>query len=99
MSSNLKFFFKAVPGERIETALTLPEDDRSAISGIVHLSDGTPVVSAMVLLCDAETHEPIAQAFTDETGRFLFGPLASEHLYYIHIYRDTTHVRTLEITI
>ena len=73
MSSNLKFFFKAVPGERIETALTLPED--------------------------AETHEPIAQAFTDETGRFLFGPLASEHLYYIHIYRDTTHVRTLEITI
>lgn len=33
MSSNLKFFFKAVPGERIETALTLPEDDRSSISG------------------------------------------------------------------
>ena len=81
MSSNLKFFFKAVPGERIETALTLPEDDRSSISGVVHLDDGTPVVAAMVLLCDAETHEPIAQAFTDETGRFRVGPLASNQLY------------------
>lgn len=99
MSGNSKFFFKAVPGERIETVLTLPEEERSTIWGAIQTADETPVPDALVLLCDAQSQEPIAQTFTDETGHFFFGPLEPEHLYCIRVFHHSVHVRTLEITI
>lgn len=99
MSCNLKFFVKTIPGERIETVLTLPEEPRCCLYGTVQNTDGAPLGDVAVLLCDAESHRPVGQAFTSEEGTFFFGPLEPDCLYYINIYHSSNRIRTLEIKV
>lgn len=95
--SSLKFYVKPASGERVETELTLPAVQESAILGSVRTADGAPAAACTVLLyADGDTL-PLKQAFTDSDGRFCFGPLAADQLYIINIYHDQTHIRTLEI--
>ena len=99
MSSCLKFFIKAVSGERVETALTIPEEHRSAIAGTVRAVDGTPLSGALLLLYDTDPQQILQQAFSDEDGAFQFGPLEPDRLYCIRVSYANTPARALEITI
>ncbi len=98
MSQNFRFFVKPAAGERVETTLTLPPEHRALLLGTVQ-SDGAPVRDIIVLLFDAETHRPLMQAYTDEDGAFMLGPLEPERLYCVSVAQCDTIVRTLEISI
>ncbi len=95
--SSLKFYIKPAPGERVQAELTLPAAQESFLLGTVKTAAGDPAVGCAVLLQADGGGVPVHQAVTDETGRFVFGPLPGDQLYIINIYHDDTHVRTVEI--
>ena len=101
MSANGKFYFKPAKGEYIETSVFLEEDDRSAIYGTVWESKSKPMEDALVCLFKAKeegSHRPVSCQFTDCEGHFFFGPLESDILYVIKIYKDNVKFRELEIS-
>lgn len=95
--SSLKFYVKPSPGERVETELALPGEQPALILGTVRLPTSDPAGECAVLLYADGDDAPLHQAFTDEQGRFCFGPLPGDRLYIINIYRDGTRIRSLEI--
>lgn len=95
--SCLKLYVKPAPGERVETDLTLPDAQPATILGTVRTPAGDPAGACSVLLYADGEDAPLHQAFTDEQGRFCFGPLPGDRLYIINIYRDDTRIRALEI--
>ena len=100
MSQNFRFFVKPGPGERVETALTLPQENRALLLGTVRSGpEAAPVRDAAVLLFDSESHRPLLQAYTDEDGVFVLGPLEPERLYIVNVARGDAVVRTLEISV
>ena len=101
MSANGKFYFKPAKGEYIETSVLLEDEDRSAIYGTVWESKDRPLEGALVFLFkakDREIHKPLSCQFTDSEGQFFFGPLDSDALYLIKIYKDSVKFRELEIS-
>ena len=46
----LTFFVKTLPGERVETNITLPEPSSSTICGTITASGGEPAAGVLVLL-------------------------------------------------
>jgi len=65
------------PGTEQDININLLPEERSVVHGIVRLPDGTPAQDAAVKLFyeDPNTGEliPVAFAFTDQLGQFLFG--------------------------
>ena len=97
MANSLKFYIKTIPGERVEAALTLPADARSILTGSVTRQDGEPASSAIVLVQDPDTMQPVGHCLTDAMGLFAIGPLEGGKLYYINVYDGTAPVRVVKI--
>ncbi len=81
-------------GKQFDLEITLPEDNRSVIYGVVKDCYQEPVCEAVVKLvevvCEAgkEERRPVSHTFTDKNGEFVFGPLCANRFYEIEIWVD-----------
>lgn len=85
-------------GKQFDLDITLPEDNRNVIYGIVKDAYGDPVKDAVVKLIEVvyeygkEERRPVSHTFTDEEGEFVFGPLCPDRVYAIQIWvNDVKH--------
>ncbi len=102
MSAYTKIFLRPGENELIETDITLKPDARSAVFGVVRDEQGRPIEQATVLLFEMHADErltPLTQAFTDDTGQFIFGHLTAGRLYVIQVFKNAVKLRELEITV
>ncbi len=100
MTTFSELYFKPGPGEQVETAVHMQEDNRSAISGVVLDKNDKPVADAMLLLYKTGgpgEQSAIARVFTEKNGEFAFGPLTAGELYRIKVYKNSIKLRELEI--
>lgn len=83
-------------GKQFDLDITLPEDNRDAIYGIVKNCFKEPVANAVVKLveivceCGKEERRPVGHTFTDCEGEFVFGPLCPGKKYAIQIWANDT---------
>lgn len=81
-------------GKQFDLNITLPEDNRSVIYGVIKDCYQDPVCDAVVKLievvceCGKEERRPVSHTFTDKNGEFVFGPLCANRLYEIEIWVD-----------
>ena len=81
-------------GKQFDLDITLPEDNRTVIYGVVKDCYQEPVCEAVVKLvegvceCGKEERRPVSHTFTDEDGEFVFGPLCANRFYEIEIWVD-----------
>ena len=81
-------------GKQYDLDITIPEDNRSVIYGIVKDCYHEPVCEAVVKLvevvceCGKEERRPVSHTFTDKNGEFVFGPLCANRFYEIEIWVD-----------
>ena len=81
-------------GKQFDLEITLPEDNRNVIYGVVKDCCHEPVCDAVVKLvevvceCGKEERRPVSHTFTDEDGEFVFGPLCANRFYEIEIWVD-----------
>lgn len=79
-------------GKQFDLDITLPEDNRNVIYGIVKDCYKEPVKDAVVKLievvkdCEKEENRPVSHTFTDEDGAFVFGPLCPNKFYKVQIW-------------
>ena len=96
MGSCLRCYIKTVPGERVETELTLPEPAGAVIAGRVRRSSGEPAPGAVVLAVDCQSGDPLFHCTADCDGIFVLGPLPAK-LYDLHVYDGGTPVRVVHV--
>lgn len=83
-------------GKQFDLDITLPEDNRDVIYGVVKNCFKEPVVDAVVKLVEVdcehgkEERKPIGHTFTDKEGEFVFGPLCPNKKYAIQIWVNAT---------
>ena len=83
-------------GKQFDLDITLPEDNRDVIYGVVKNCFKEPVTDAVVKLveivydCGKEERRPIGHTFTDCEGEFVFGPLCPGKQYAIQIWVNDT---------
>ncbi len=83
-------------GKQFDLDITLPEDNRDVIYGVIKNCFKEPVRNAVVKLteivyeCGKEERRPIGHTFTDKEGEFVFGPLCPDRHYAIQIWANTT---------
>ena len=83
-------------GKQYDLDITLPEDNRNVIYGIVRDCYKDPICDAVVKLIEVECklgkdiRKPVSHTFTDENGEFVFGPLCANRLYEVEIPEDAT---------
>ena len=81
-------------GKQFDLEITLPEDNRNVIYGVVKDCCHEPVCDAVVKLvevvceCGKEERRPVSHTFTDSEGEFVFGPLCANRFYEIEIWVD-----------
>lgn len=81
-------------GKQFDLDITLPEDNRTVIYGVVKDCYQEPVCDAVVKLvevvceCGKEERRPVSHTFTDKEGEFVFGPLCANRFYEIEIWVD-----------
>ena len=81
-------------GKKYDSDITLPEDNRSVIYGIIKDAYDEPVRDAVVKLievdkdCGKEERKPVSHTFTDKEGEFVFGPLCANKFYEIQVWAD-----------
>ena len=91
---------KAANGKQFDLDITIPEDGRDVIYGVVHDCHKEPICDAVVKLievvceCGKEEHRPVSHTFTDENGEFVFGPLCPNRTYEVEIWvNQVKHVK------
>lgn len=83
-------------GKQFDLDITLPEDNRDVIYGVVKDCFKEPVTDAVVKLveivydCGKEERRAIGHTFTDCEGEFVFGPLCPGKQYAIQIWVNDT---------
>ena len=83
-------------GKQFDLDITLPEDNRDVIYGVVKNCFKEPVDNAVIKLVEIvcedgkEERRPIGHTFTDEEGEFVFGPLCPGKEYAIQIWVNNT---------
>lgn len=83
-------------GKQFDLDITLPEDNRDVIYGVVKNCFKEPVSDAVVKLVevvcehDKEERRPIGHTFTDREGEFVFGPLCPGKEYALQIWVNDT---------
>ena len=83
-------------GKQFDLDITLPEDNRDVIYGVVKDCFKEPVTDAVVKLveivydCGKEERRPIGHTFTNCEGEFVFGPLCPGKQYAIQIWVNDT---------
>ena len=81
-------------GKQFDLDITLPEDNRNVIYGIVRDCFKDPVKDAVVKLIEVvKEHDkveklPVSHTFTDKDGQFVFGPLCPDKFYEVQIWAD-----------
>jgi hypothetical protein len=81
-------------GKQYDLDITLPDDNRNVIYGIVKDAYKEPIADAVVKLIEVENkmgkeeRKPVSHTFTDENGEFVFGPLCANRLYEVEIWVD-----------
>ena len=85
-------------GKQFDIDITLPEDNRSVIYGIIKDVYDEPVKDAVVKLIEVEKEKgreerkPVTHTFTDKNGEFVFGPLCANKFYEVQIWaNDVKH--------
>ena len=82
-------------GKQFDLEITIPEDNRSVVYGIVKDCYHEPVCNAVVKLvevvydCGKEERRPVSHTFTVDNGEFVFGPLCANKFYEINIWVNT----------
>lgn len=83
-------------GKQFDLDITLPEDNRDVIYGVVKNCFKDPVCNAVVKLVEVvcehgkEERRPIGHTFTDKEGEFVFGPLCPGKEYALQIWVNDT---------
>ncbi len=87
-------------GKQFDLDITLPEDNRNVIYGVIRDCYKEPVCDAVVKLievtceCGKEERKPVSHTFTDKNGEFVFGPLCPNRYYEIQIWvNKVDHVK------
>lgn len=87
-------------GKQFDLDITLPEDHRNVIYGVVKNCFKDPVEDAVVKLVEIvydhgkEERRPVGHTFTDKEGEFVFGPLCPDKKYAIQIWvNDTKQIK------
>ena len=87
-------------GKQFDLDITLPEDHRNVIYGVVKNCFKEPVQDAVVKLVEIiyeqgkEDRRPVGHTFTDKEGEFVFGPLCPDKKYAIQIWvNDTKQIK------
>ena len=81
-------------GKQYDLDITMPNDNRNVIYGIIKDCYGEPVQDAVVKLIEIkcehgkEERRPVSHTFTDKEGEFVFGPLCDDKFYAIQIWKD-----------
>lgn len=81
-------------GKQYDIDITLPEDNRSVIYGIIKDAYDEPVRDAVVKLievdkdCGKVERKPVTHTFTDKDGEFVFGPLCANKYYEVQIWAN-----------
>jgi hypothetical protein len=81
-------------GTQFDLEVTIPEDKRDVIYGIIKDCYKEPVNDAVVKLIEVcyrgkeEYRLPVSHTFTDDEGRFVFGPLCPDRSYEIQIWAN-----------
>ena len=76
-------------GKQFDLEITMPEDNRDVIYGVIKDCFREPVEDAVVKLVEIcheggkKERKPVSHTFTDENGEFLFGPLCPDKNYEI----------------
>ncbi len=83
-------------GKQFDLDITLPEDNRDVIYGVVKNCFKEPVENAVIKLVEVvckdgkEERLPIGHTFTDKEGEFVFGPLCPNKEYALQIWVNDT---------
>ena len=91
-----EFYIKPGAGEYAHAAMQLPETGQALISGVVSGETG-PEEGALVLLLEQESGNTTDFTFTDEPGRFWFGPIAPDTLYRVRVQKAGGALRLVEL--
>ena len=81
-------------GKEFDLDITLANDRRDVIFGVVRDNFKEPVKDAVVKLVEVEFKygkkeiKPVSHTFTDKEGEFVFGPLCPDKKYAIQIWKD-----------
>ena len=81
-------------GKQFDLEITLPEDNRDVIYGIIKDCYKEPIENAVVKLIEVcyeygkEERNPVSHTFTDKDGEFVFGPLCPDKKYEIQVWVD-----------
>ena len=83
-------------GKQFDLDITLPEDNRDVIYGVVKNCFKEPVHNAVVKLVEVDYKygkkelKPVSHTFTDDDGEFVFGPLCPGKKYALQIWVNDT---------
>ena len=87
-------------GKQFDLDITIPNDNRDVIYGVIKNCFKEPVCDAVVKLVEIERkmgkdeRKPVSHTFTDKNGEFVFGPLCPGKEYTIQIWvDDVKHVK------
>lgn len=87
-------------GKQFDLDITLANDHRDVIYGVVKDCFKEPVKDAVVKLVEVDYKfgkkelKPVSHTFTDKEGEFVFGPLCPAKKYAIQIWKDDVkHVK------
>ena len=81
-------------GKQFDLDITLANDHRDVIYGVIRDCFKEPVKDAVVKLVEVDYKygkkelKPVSHTFTDENGDFVFGPLCPGKKYAIQIWKD-----------
>ena len=81
-------------GKQFDLDITLANDHRDVIYGVIRDCFKEPVKEAVVKLVEVDYKygkkelKPVSHTFTDENGDFVFGPLCPGKKYAIQIWKD-----------
>ena len=79
-------------GKQYDIDITLPQDDRNVIYGIIKDCYKEPIEDAVVKLIEIshnhgkKERKPVSHTFTNEAGEFVFGPLCPNKCYEINVW-------------
>lgn len=88
MSGYASFDLPDADGRVISGVFHIEQESRGALCGLVLDGGEKPVcgVTAVLFERDGDICRPVAHTFTDEAGRFLFGPLKTGAHYTVRLW-------------
>jgi len=75
-------------GKQFDLEISLPEDPRNVVYGVVKDRERCPIEDAVVKLVEVckDERKPVSHSFTNRDGEFVFGPLCPHKSYAIEIW-------------